>query len=59
MKEYFFSCPYCLEGISMLIDTSVHHQEYIEDCEVCCNPITVIVEISNGQIIQFDAKKQE
>ena len=39
MLEHFFQCPYCWETISMLLDTSVVEQVYIEDCEVCCHPI--------------------
>jgi len=37
-------CPYCGELISVLIDCSVEQQEYIEDCQVCCRPITFKVE---------------
>ncbi len=37
-------CPYCSESISLLIDTSIQHQQYIEDCEVCCRPITVNID---------------
>jgi len=41
MIEYFFQCPYCWEEISMLLDASVAKQVYVEDCEVCCNPIEI------------------
>ncbi|MFD0989089.1 CPXCG motif-containing cysteine-rich protein [Mariniflexile jejuense] len=27
--------------ISVLLDTSASNLVYVEDCEVCCNPITV------------------
>ena len=37
-----FSCPYCGEAIELLIDDSVPEQEYIEDCRVCCRPITIV-----------------
>ena len=37
-----FSCPYCGESIELLIDDSVPEQEYIEDCQVCCRPITIV-----------------
>ena len=39
--EHFFQCPYCWETISMLFDTSLNQSQYVEDCEVCCNPIQV------------------
>ncbi|MCZ6525711.1 MAG: CPXCG motif-containing cysteine-rich protein [Gammaproteobacteria bacterium] len=38
-------CPYCGETIELLIDCSIDLQEYIEDCEVCCKPITVSVAV--------------
>lgn len=34
-------CPYCGEVISLMLDTSPGPQRYIEDCHVCCRPITV------------------
>ena len=39
-------CPYCWETIEITIDCSVEHQEYVEDCEVCCRPIVMNVSIS-------------
>ncbi len=36
-------CPYCGEVIELLIDDSVDHQTYVEDCSVCCRPINVDV----------------
>ena len=43
-------CPYCGEGIELAIDCSVPQQTYIEDCQVCCRPITVAVEIDEEGI---------
>ena len=59
MIEHFFQCPYCFEEISMLVDPSVRRQEYVEDCEVCCNPILVQVEIEAGEIVIFEAQSIE
>ncbi|PCH76651.1 MAG: CPXCG motif-containing cysteine-rich protein [Flavobacteriaceae bacterium] len=56
MKEQFSICPHCWEEISMLLDTSVSSQTYIEDCEVCCNPIQVEVECSQGEITYFNLR---
>ncbi len=58
MYEHFFQCPYCWEEISMLLDPS-QNQTYIEDCEVCCNPIKVSVEFENGELISFQAENLE
>jgi len=40
-------CPYCGEMISIIIDCSVPHQNYIEDCQVCCRPIIFDVTIDS------------
>lgn len=53
--EHFFQCPYCWEEISMLLDISEPNQSYIEDCEVCCNPIEVSMSFEDGELISFDA----
>jgi transcription elongation factor Elf1 len=55
MIEHYFQCPHCFEEISMLVDPSVRRQEYIEDCEVCCNPIEIQVEMEEGEIMYFEA----
>ena len=39
--EHTFTCPSCGEEISMVLDLSVSRHTYIEDCEVCCNPIEI------------------
>jgi Cysteine-rich CPXCG len=57
--EYFFTCPYCWEEISMVLDTSVRRQTYIEDCEVCCNPIEVRYAVDEEGIIDFEARVLE
>lgn len=59
MYEHVFQCPYCWEEISMLLDTSVPRQTYVEDCEICCNPIEVTVGFSENELILFEAKNLE
>ena len=55
MISHSYSCPYCFEIGLKLIDFSVPNQNFIEDCEVCCNPIEFSIEIKNGIIISFEA----
>ena len=38
-------CPYCGEVISLTLDSSAGSQRYIEDCHVCCRPITVMLDV--------------
>ena len=51
--EHFFLCPYCLQKISMLLDLSSDFQEYIEDCEVCCQGIQISYDSSNEEVKNF------
>lgn len=55
MEEQFFQCPYCWETISMLVDVSIEQQQYVEDCEVCCNPIEISISIDEGNVSYFQA----
>ncbi len=40
-------CPYCGEIISLALDASAGAQQYIEDCHVCCRPITVLLQVDD------------
>jgi len=51
-------CPYCGENISLLIDDTLKTQEYIEDCEVCCSPMIVNVEINLNDEISINVKRE-
>jgi hypothetical protein len=59
-REYDFMCPYCWQSITMLLDTSIRQQTYIEDCEICCNPIEIHYEIDrDGFIAHFNAERAQ
>ena len=57
--EHFFHCPYCGEEISMVLDVSVRRQAYVEDCEVCCNPIEISYSVEDDTLSSFAAKVLE
>jgi len=39
--ERRISCPFCAESMFILLDLSAGDQSYIEDCQVCCQPMQV------------------
>jgi hypothetical protein len=42
--DAFVLCPYCGEGVELTLDPGGgEQQEYVEDCEVCCQPWRVSV----------------
>lgn len=58
LEEYVFTCPYCWQQISMLLDLSVKEQTYVEDCEVCCRPIRVHYAVEDEEIAVFEARRE-
>ncbi len=48
LSEQNVSCPYCGEALSILVDPEEVGDAYIEDCQVCCRPMTVVVEALSG-----------
>jgi hypothetical protein len=51
MKEICIQCPYCLQAISILLDTGVYeYTTVVEDCEVCCRAIEVSYIVEDGEI---------
>jgi len=59
IQETAISCPYCGEGITILIDGSVQEQQYIEDCEVCCQPMDIRVRLSANGEGQVEARHED
>ncbi|MGJ3239993.1 MAG: CPXCG motif-containing cysteine-rich protein [Anaerolineae bacterium] len=58
MDEHEFTCPYCWQAVTMLLDQSVRRQSYVEDCEICCNPIQIVYEYDHeGYLMRFEAQK--
>ncbi len=55
MIEHYFSCPHCFQEISISIDGSIKKQQYVEDCEICCNPLLITIEVEGDKIIYFRA----
>lgn len=53
--EHFFTCPYCWQTVSMILDLSIEGQSYVEDCEVCCNPIQISYAAAAFELTDFSA----
>jgi len=53
MIEHYFECPHCWESQLKMIDPSVGEQNFIEDCEVCCNPLEFNLSVMNNNLESF------
>lgn len=43
-------CPYCGEITTLSIEACAEDQRYIEDCSVCCRPMTVDVHVDEDGV---------
>lgn len=59
VQEVEIMCPFCAEPITILIDTSVEAQEYVEDCEVCCRPMVIKYHAEKGEILSLTVGREE
>jgi hypothetical protein len=55
----YIDCPYCGERIELVIDCSIGNQEYIEDCQVCCRPISLYVFIDEDGMPRVEARRDD
>lgn len=59
LRTAALQCPYCWERIDVLVDCSIEHQQYIEDCSVCCRPIIIDVVASEGEVLSIDGRSED
>ena len=52
-------CPYCGEPIEILLEPGDEAQRYVEDCQVCCRPITVTVQVDADGAVAVNAGRQD
>jgi hypothetical protein len=45
------TCPYCGETITTRLDLSAGSQTYVEDCQVCCQPIQIAVHVADDGVL--------
>jgi hypothetical protein len=53
-------CPWCGEVYGTHVDLTDRSRAYIEDCQVCCQPIEVTLEVSDaGELLQASTARVE
>jgi hypothetical protein len=51
-------CPWCGEPYGSMLDLTDASRSYIEDCQVCCRPIEVRLEVSErGELEQVSTSR--
>ena len=49
--EIDVACPHCGEVFPLQIDTSQGNHALVEDCSVCCRPITLRLACRPGEVL--------
>lgn len=52
-------CPFCGESIEIVLDLSAGGQDYIEDCQVCCQPIQIRFEVAGDMLAGIDIDRAD
>ena len=59
-EDYSFNCPYCMATTEMRVDTTAgSKQKFTQDCQVCCKPIAIQIQVVDGEVVSFDAEREE
>jgi hypothetical protein len=52
MQFHLVECPYCGECYETPVDTSSGSARYVEDCQICCQPIEFSLEVDHAGALQ-------
>lgn len=54
--DVIVACPQCGEPFAIQVDTESGSYETIEDCSVCCRPISVSIQCRPGEILSVSVE---
>ena len=52
MQFHLVECPYCGESFETPVDASSGSARYVEDCQICCQPIEFNLEVDHAGVLQ-------
>jgi hypothetical protein len=52
VEEIEIACPQCGEIFTIEVETTQPRVELIEDCAVCCRPMTISVVCEPGAVVE-------
>lgn len=59
-KFVTIQCPYCAESYETQVDLTAGSFTYVEDCQICCQPIELYVEVNEaGQLRTVTAQRMD
>jgi mRNA-degrading endonuclease toxin of MazEF toxin-antitoxin module len=52
-------CPYCAQSFEVLVEPGESEDEFIEDCRVCCRPISFTVQTDENGIPVLQPRRED
>jgi len=46
-------CPFCGEAMTIFVDTSAGSQSYVEDCQICCQPMQISFDAEEDIVLEL------
>lgn len=57
LSEQRLSCPFCAATTTIVLDLSAGGQSYIEDCQVCCQPMQVTFAVDGESLVHLEVDR--
>ena len=52
IQFHLVQCPYCGESFETQVDSSSGSATYVEDCQICCQPIEFSLEVDHVGVLR-------
>jgi len=56
VEDIEINCPQCGESFAIEVDTGAGSYTTVEDCAVCCRPMTISIRCSPGEVESVDVQ---
>jgi hypothetical protein len=53
LAEQPYTCPHCWQTSVIQLDLTAGSQRFVQDCEVCCNPMEFSYSTERGELVSF------
>jgi len=59
LQDKAISCPHCGATFSVTLDCSAGSQQFVQDCEYCCQPILFLLEVGwEGSVESLEVRRE-
>lgn len=59
VMEQIISCPYCGESQFALVDPENIGMSYVEDCQVCCQPMVLLPHDAGDGMVDLAVMRED